>query len=188
MKRIKDIIILALFVWIVLLFTCNKSDSGSTITSSDPIRVDSVYVIKTVTDTFDTTIYVPIASIPLVDTFYAYRDVTTHVYASEDSLLSYRVEVDSECYPEDVRIEYNVKQFTIKDSVNEKIYVRDSVHTKEVVIKSYLSAGAMVSGNDNNFGFAPMLSYNHKKGNSYSAGYDVINGTIMIGFTKRLFK
>jgi hypothetical protein len=188
MKRIKDVLILALFVWIILLFTCNKSDSEPVITTSETVRVDSVYIVTHTIDTFDRIIRVPVASAPITDTVFLYGDVSTYVYEKEDSLLSYKIEVDADCYPEDVRIEYNVKQFTIKDSVSEFIYVRDSSHTKEVIRKSYLSAGAMVSGSSNSFGFAPMLSYNHKKGNSYSAGYDVINGTIMIGFTKRLFK
>lgn len=181
MNRIKDILIVSLFVGIILLFTCNGSDeviSDPEIIEVEVFRTDSIHF----TDTIVKIVKVPVKSIPLIDTVYAYNDVVTHVYFQKDSLLSYRVEVDSECFPEDVRIEYDVNQFNVRDS----IYIRDSVHTKEQIKKSFLSAGAMLTGNQNSFGVAPMLTYSHKKGNNYSLGYDVINGSVMVGFTKKI--
>ena len=183
MSRIKDLVILGLFIWIILLFTCN-GEKGSV--EPEIIEVEKVRVVETHSiDTFIEIVKVPIKSIPLIDTFYTYNDVVTHVYSQKDSWLSYRIEVDSECFPEDVRIEYDVNQFNVRDSV----YIRDSVHTKEEIKKSFLSAGAMLTGSQivlNSFGVAPMITYSHKKGNNYSLGYDVINRSVMVGFTKKI--
>ena len=79
-------------------------------------------------------------------------------------------------------MEYNLLQIAISDSV----YVRDSVNVTRQIKKSFLSAGAMVTGSGSSFGFAPTFTYSHKKGNNYSVGYDLINGNVLIGFTKKI--
>jgi hypothetical protein len=184
MKDIRTYIILALFIWIVLFYTCNKPKTEYK--TIETVRVDSIRV----TDTLVKTIHVPITEvkyikeeplgIDLSDTNEFSSGLRRFYYRQKDSLLDASVYVDGDKRPQKVSLEYDLKQFTIHDS----IYIRDSTHVTER--KSFLSAGAMLTGNQNSFGFAPMLTYSHKKGNNFSAGYDVINQNFMVGFTKRL--
>jgi hypothetical protein len=186
MKDIKNYVIIALFAWIVFFYTCNKPKVNTDYKTIETLRVDSIRII----DTIEKTIHVPVKEVKYVketslgidlsDTNEFKTGLRTFYYQQKDSLLNASILVDAEKRPEKVSLEYDIKQFTIRDS----IYIKDSTHVKE--FKSYLSAGAMIIGSKNSFGFAPMLQYNHKKGNSYSVGYDVINGNISVGFTKKI--
>jgi hypothetical protein len=167
------------------MFTCNKSDSEPIETKV--YRTDSIYVY--ITDTIEREIHVPYAVVPLtsideeVDTNYLGQTLSTYYYTKQDSLLTSSIAVTSTCYPEDVKLEYDLKQFTIHDTVS--TYIRDSVY-QEGTPKSFLSAGATILGGKESFGFAPQLMYSHKKGNNYSLGYDLINGNVMVGFSKKI--
>jgi hypothetical protein len=143
------------------------------------IRVDSVY--NHTTDTFVRKIYVQTKSIQYIDSSKIDSVSNGYIYEGKDSLLNYSIFVQSKERPFDVKLKYDVKQFTIHDSVN--VYVKDSVYNE--VRKSYMSAGAIIQGG-NKFGFSPVISYNHKKGNSYFVGYDLFNKNLQIGFTKRI--
>ena len=185
MKDVKTILILVLTLVIIFLFTCNKSKVVTNTVTNETIRVDSVRI----TDTIVKTIHVPLKEIQYVhsfidlsDTNEFFNDLYTYQYSQKDSLLEANILVKAENRPQSVKLEYDLKQFTIHDS----IYVRDSTHTKEIINKSFLSVGATIVGNKTYFGFAPQLTYSHKKGNNYSLGYDVINGNIHVGFTKKL--
>ena len=183
MKDIRTYIILALFIWIVLFHTCNKPKTEYK--TIETVRVDSVRV----TDTIEKTIHVPITEvkyikeeplgIDLSDTNEFSTGLRRFYYRQKDSLLDASIYVDSDKRPQKVSLEYDLKQFTIHDS----IYIRDSTHVTER--KSFLSAGVMLTGSKNSFGFAPQLLYNHKKGNAYGVGYDVINGNLNVSFYKK---
>lgn len=184
MKRIKDIIIIALFTWIVLFYTCNKP---KVITETKTVtRVDSLFF----RDTIEKIVEIPRTKLILVDStrnkpiLSDFNDSSifssTYYYNHKDSLLDATIYVENDKRPLNVDFSYKMKQFTLKDSV----YVRDSVYQEAK--KSFMSVGATVLGSKNSFGFAPMLQYNHKKGNNYSFGYDVINGNFHVGFTKKL--
>jgi len=152
-----------------------------------------------VTDTVDRWIKVPYAVVPeitaptyvfnddqmdLRDTNVFASEIDTFYYGKKDSSLHYNIRVYGEVKPVSLEMEYEILERNIRDS----IYVRDSVYTAEVLKKSFLSAGAMITGSENSFGFAPMMTYSHKKGNNYSLGYDIVNGNLMFGFTTKLFK
>lgn len=173
--KLKDLIIIALVVVIIFLFTCNKSKTEYITT--EVIRVDSLRVI----DTVERILSVPIASVPIHDTIYLNDTLKRYHYGKSDSLLTYNIYVDSECKPEKVGFEYDIKNFTIIDSV----YIRDSVHTLQMP-KSYVSLGVTMLGNKDNFGFVPSAFYNHKSGNNFGVGYDVMNGNIHLAYLKKL--
>jgi len=184
MKDVRTYIILALFVWIVLFYTCNKPKTEYK--TIETVRVDSIRVV----DTVEKTIKVPITEvkyikeipvgIDLSDTNEFKTGLRRFYYRQKDSLLDASIYVNSEIRPQKVSLEYDIKQFTIHDS----IYIRDSTHTIER--KSFLSTGVMLTGNKNSFGFSPMLIYSHKKGNNFGVGYDLINNNLAVSFTKRL--
>lgn len=185
MKDLKTILILALVLVIIFLFTCNKPKVVTNTVTNETIRVDSVRI----TDTIVKTIHVPLKEVEYIYSNIDFSDTNefniglrTFYYNSKDSLLNASILVKANERPESVKLEYDLKQFTIHDS----IYVRDSTHTKEIINKSFLSVGATIIGNQTYFGFAPQLTYSHKKGNNYSLGYDVVNGNIHVGFTKKL--
>ena len=193
MKRAKDFIILGLFACIVFLYTCNKPKVVTNTVTKTITRIDSLVV----TDTIDRWIKVPYAVVPeikpptytfnddrmdLRDTSVFLSEVDTFYYGEKDSSLRYSIRVYGKTKPIGVDLEYEFLERTIKDS----IYIRDSVYTAEVLNKSFLSAGAMIVGNRNSLGFAPMITYSHKKGNNYSIGYDVVNKNLMVGFTKKI--
>ncbi len=195
----KNIIILGLFVWIVLLFTCNGGGKDPIIKEVVTTRVDSFNVVTHTIDTFDTVIYVPYAVVPeivpentnpdlmdLSDTSVFNTEVQTFYYGNKDSLLNYNIRVYSSVKPEMLEMEYNLLSRTIKTNTHDSTYIRDSTNTKEIIKKSFLSAGAMLSGGNSDLGFAPMLTYSHKKGNNYSLGYDILNQRVMVGFTKKI--
>jgi hypothetical protein len=168
----------------VLFYTCNKPKTEYK--TIETVRVDSIRV----TDTLVKTIHVPITEvkyikeeplgIDLSDTNEFKAGLRRFYYRQKDSLLDASIYVDATERPQKVSLEYDIKQFTVLDSV----YIRDSTHVIER--KSFLSAGAMLTGNQNSFGFAPTVFYHHKKGNNYGINYDIINKTVGFTFTKRI--
>ena len=175
--KIEYILILGLFAYIIFMSTCNTS-KDIPITTIETIRTDSIHTI----DTLEVIVRVPYASTPLIEHVYINDTLNAFIYAKKDSLLSYEITVESECKPHDVKIKYDLTSLTIRDS----IYIRDSVHTKEIIKKSFLSFGGQVIGNKNNFGFSTQLFYNHKSGSNFGLGYDVINGNLHFTYTKKL--
>ena len=180
MKDIKNYVIIALFAWIVFFYTCNKPKVNTEYKTIETLRVDSIRIIDTIVEKVSNTIVKT-----QTDTIFSYYNDFNQLihefhYNPKDSSLKANIIVFAQDKPDSISFSYDFDKLTIKDSV----YIKDSTHVKE--FKSYLSVGAMVIGSQNSFGFAPMLQYNHKKGNSYSVGYDVINGNISIGFTKKI--
>ncbi len=189
MKDLKTYIILGLFACVILMYTCNSSPIIPDPEIKVVTRVDSIYV----TDTISVWKYHPVAEVPeiendsddhmdLSDTSVLHSDTNIFYYGKKDSSLHYNIKVFSKEKPVKVQMDYSLLETTIHDS----IYIRDSVDVTRQIKKSFLSAGATVIGGRNSFGFAPTLTYSHKKGNNYSIGYDIINGTVMIGFTKKI--
>ena len=188
MKDIKTLIILGLLVWVVLLSTCNSSDPlEPEIITNETVRVINTHTVDTIIEK----IRVPYAVVPLVNVEPVFNidlsdtsefSTNTYTYTKKDSLLSYEIKVDGECEPVNVRIKYDLNQFTIRDST----YIRDSTHVKEALRKSFMSAGVIVTAGKEDFGFAPSLSYNHKKGSSFLLGYDLINKRVAFGFHKKI--
>jgi len=184
--KIKDIIIIVLGVIIVFLFTCKGEPKPVKTITKTVTRVDSVRVI----DTLERIVRVPIKEVPLIepkgmdlsDTNEFNEGLRTFHYGASDSLLKYNIYVKSDIKPLSVQMEYDLKQFTIHDS----IYIRDSIHVKEEIKKSFLSVGGQVIAGGGYFGVAPMLVYSHKKGNNFGLGYDVINNNLQVQFTKRI--
>lgn len=156
-------------------------------------RTDSVYIHTT--DTITNTIHVPFYSVPYInhdrmdlsDTNVFHVELkdtllNTYVYSEQDSLLDYEIRVDATIRPSDVRIKYDLKNFTIHDTIS--TYVKDSVY--ELDTRSFLSIGANIGGSKNSFSFTPTLMYNHKRNNTYIIGYDLINKSYIIGFSKKI--
>lgn len=173
------IIIVVLAIIIIFLSTC--TDKPVEYIPIKIFRTDSLYIRTT--DTFTNIVHVPIKSIPLTDTIYLNGLLNTYIYTEEDSLLSYDIRVDATVEPSNVRFQYDLKNFTIRDSVY--LYVRDSVY-QEAPIKSYVSFGGTILGGTNQFGVVPQLFYNHKSGNNIGLGYDPINQNIHITFLKKI--
>jgi hypothetical protein len=180
--KLKDFIIIALAFVIIYLCTCNRPET--IVETKTVTRVDSLYFRDTIVQTIKIPktelIYVNAIQperLDLSDTNVFY---STYVYEHRDSVLEATISIEANERPLKAELEYNFKQFTLKDSV----YVRDSVYQEAV--KSFMSVGATLVGSKNSFGFCPQLQYNHKKGNTYSVGYDLINGNFHVGFTKKL--
>ncbi len=184
--KIEYLIILGLFIYIAFISTCNTKPEPI-VKTVETIRTDSIRVY----DTIKTVLKVPYEIVPLKevkpfkgidlsDTSVFTANVYT--YAKKDSLIDYEIEVESECEPYFVRMKYDLTQVTILDSV----FIRDSVHTKEIIKKSFMSFGGQVIGNKNYFGFAPQLYYHHKSGSNFGLGYDLINDNIHLTYTKKI--
>jgi len=174
--KTRNLIIIILVVIIVLLSTCSKKPQ--TIIETEEVEVFTV--VHTI-DTFYETIVTPPKTIKIHDTIHLYGNINTYVYEGSDSLIDYRVEVDSETYPTDVRLGWELNIPIIVE------YQRDSVHTIRTLLpRSFMSAGLNLCGNDTYFGIVPNLNYQHKKGNTYSLGYDPINKIYMVGFKKKI--
>ena len=175
--KLKDLIIVGLFLVIIYLFTCNKPNTvvkEKTVRFTDTIvEVDTIVneIVKNhynISEIHDTIVF---KDVPLgLDTFY---------YPIKDSLLEATITAYSIERPY-INFDYKLKQFEIK----ERTLIKDSVYTEK--IKSYLSVGAMLVGSKNSFGFAPQIQYNHNSGNNLGVGYDVINRNINISYTKKL--
>ena len=190
--KTKDFIIIGLALVIFYLSTCNKpqtietektehyKDSTTTITiDSSEIegshknltaiqKRDSIITKDSTVLVYDT---IPVEAIPLgLDTFY---------YNIKDSLLEAKITAFSKERPY-IDFDYKMKSFEIK----ERTIIKDSVYHERV--KSYLSAGVMLTGSQSSFGFAPQLQYNHKTGINVGIGYDIINRNYHLGFTKRI--
>ena len=183
--KLEHLLIIGLFAYIVFIQTCNTKPEPI-IKTVETVRIDSVRVY----DTIKSVLKVPYSIVPLTDvkplkgidlSDTAVFTANTYTYAKKDSLLSYEIEVESECEPYFVRMKYDINQFTILDSV----FIRDSTHVKEIIKKSFVSfGGSVIGGND--FGFAPQLFYHHKQGANFGIGYDVINKNYHFTFTKRI--
>lgn len=184
--KLEHLVILGLFIYVVFLSTCNNDPKVIT------KEVDRE-VIRTVhTHSIDTFIQIvkgKHTNIPLniPNTHFRIDLGDTNVFSDKyyypikDSLLEATIIVNSKDQPDSVGIKYDLKSFTIRDS----IYLRDSVYIKEQILKSYMSAGASIYGG-NNFGFIPTVFYNHKSGNNYGLGYDLFNQNIHFTYVKRL--
>jgi len=176
--KINHIIIIVLGLIIFYLTTCNSKPQQTKIITKTEIRVDSIKVI----DTIETILRVPTASVPIVDTIYLDGLLNTYTYAKKDSLLDYEIRVDATKRPNDVRIKYDLKNFTVLDST----YIRDSVYVKEQIKKSSMSFGGSIIANKTTFGLAPSLFYNHKSGSSFGLGYNIFGGEIMVTYVKKI--
>jgi len=175
--KTKDFIIIGLALVIFYLFTCNKPQTietektvrfTDTITEVDTLVKEIVrdhYNIREIHDT------ITIKAIPLgLDTF---------SYPIKDSLLNGTIIAFAKERPF-INLDYKMKSFEIK----ERITIKDSVYHERV--KSYLSAGVMLTGSQSSFGFAPQLQYNHKTGINVGIGFDFFNKNYHLGITKRI--
>jgi hypothetical protein len=156
METIKNAYILLATVVIILLsvFTCTKEPclvNGEVISSTtkiDSIRTHSEHY----KDSIDEWVHHAYVEVPEITPEEEYHEpffppirehapesilsvsedtsktLRTFYYGKEDSLLKYNIRIIGECKPKKVEMEYDVKKVTIKDSV----YVRDSVHVKQV--------------------------------------------------------
>lgn len=165
----------------MLMSTCNSSPVIEK--PVEVIRTDSIYVHTT--DTITNIIKVPIKTIEYIDSTTIDSTLNGYSYGGQDSLLTYSIWVESKERPIDVKLEYELKNFTISDTIYE--YVRDSVY-QEAPIKRKVSLGAVLSGSINSFGFSPMIDYQDRKDNTFKVGYDVIQKQYRIGYSKTIFK
>jgi len=175
--KIKDFIIIALVVLIAYLYTCNKQ---GTVVSEKIVRfTDTIIEVDTLINEVVKNHYnlreihdtIVLTEVPLgLDTFY---------YNIQDSLLEAKITAFSNERPY-INFDYKLKNFEIKTNT----LIKDSVYHEKV--KSYLSVGAMITGSQNSFGFAPQIQYNHNSGNNFGIGYDLINNNLNISFYKRV--
>lgn len=183
--KIENLLIIGLFAYIVFISTCNTKPEPI-IKTIETVRVDSVRVYDTIKSVLKVPYSIvplkevkPLKGIDLSDT--AVFTANLYTYAKKDSLLSYEIEVESECEPYFVRMKYDINQFTILDSV----FIRDSTHVKEQIKRSFMSfGGSVIVGKD--FGFAPQLVYSHKSGSNFGLGYDLINKNYHFTYTKKI--
>lgn len=178
--KTSHIIIIILAIVIILLSTCGDS-SQNVNTPAKVYRTDSIYVHTT--DTVINTIKVPYKIVEYIDSTKIDSTLNGYGYGGTDSLLTYTIFVESEVRPVDVKLKYELKNFTIYDSVY--VYVRDSVY-QEGEIKSFMSLGGTILGGKNNFGILPQIFYNHKSGNNFGVGFDPLNGNLHITYSKKL--
>lgn len=181
--KIEHLLILGLFIYIVFIQMCNKpKEVKPEIITTTITRVDSFYVTDTLVKHHTKYIsYVPQVNfnIDLSDTSVFHN---VFYYKQKDSLLEATILVHSEHKPDSIGLEYDLKSFTIRDS----IYIRDSTDTKEIIKRSYMSFGGQLIGNKDYFGFAPQIFYNHKSGSNFGLGYDLVNSNIHLTYTKKL--
>ena len=179
--KLEHLVILGLFIYVVFLSTCNSKPIDPKIITKEVVRVDSVHTTDTIVKhhtKYITNIPNSNFNIDLSDTN-VFND--KYYYPIKDSLLEATIIVNAKDKPDSVGIKYDLKSFTIRDS----IYLRDSVYIKEQILKSYMSAGASIYGG-NSFGFIPTIFYNHKTGNNFGVGYDLFNKNFHITYSKRL--
>ena len=182
-NNISYLIIIVLFIYIVLMHSCNGDnkefkDSKTVVTEVIVTKTDTIYVdvVKKnlpiyILDSIRDTIYINKDVIPNgLDTFYSGID---------DSLISALVTVYASERPF-IDFDYKIKTFntTTEKTIKERVIVNNS--------KSYLSIGGVIYGNEYTFGAAPLITYNHKRGNTYGIFYDVLNKNIGLTFTKKI--
>jgi hypothetical protein len=176
--KIEHILILALGIIIIYLSTCTSNPVIEK--PVEVIRTDSIYVHTT--DTITNIIHVPFKTIEYIDSTTIDTTLNGYSYGGNDSLLSYSIWVESKERPKNVKLEYDLKNFTIHDTIS--TYVRDSVY--ELDNKSYFSIGANIGGSKDAFSFSPTLMYHRKRNYTATIGYDVINNMYIVGFSKKL--
>lgn len=161
--KLKDYIIIGLFIFIAYLWQCRKSIVKENI--KEVRTTDTIYCSDTIVNYITKEHFnVKLDTIILNDT-----SINTYLYKIRDSLLEASILAYSNERPK-IDFKYTLKNYEIKDT----ILIKDSVY-KEGEIKSCVLIGAEISGNKNNFGFSPSLTYSHKKGVNYSLRYDLIN-------------
>ena len=166
--KLKDYIIIGLFIFIAYLWQCRKpivKENIKEVRTTDTIYSSDTIVNYITKEHFN----VKLDTIILNDT-----SINTYLYKIKDSLLYASIIAHSQMRPK-IDFKYTLKNYEIKDT----ILIKDSVY-KEGEIKSCVLIGGELSGNRNNFGFGPSLTYSHKKGVNYSLRYDVINN--IVGF------
>lgn len=101
------------------------------------------------------------------------------VYEKQDSLLNYQIIVTSLERPDKVNIKYDLKNFTIRDSV----YVRDSISTQEIqkvrVNQLYVGPEAIVYPNFRGVFFS--ADFISKNGWQFEAGAGLLNDKTIAG-------
>lgn len=175
--KIKDLIIIGLFLFIAYLWQCRKPIVKETLKE---VRItDTIYssdtIVNYITNEHFNLVPVVISDtnrgIDLSDTSLFW---STYLYKIQDSLLDASIIAHSQMRPK-IDFKYTLKNYEIKDT----ILIKDSVY-REGEVKSCVLIGSELSGNKNNFGFSPSLTYSHKKGVNYSLRYDIINN--IVGF------
>lgn len=178
MKNIKTYIIIGLVIIIVILSQCrNNTNVPNTVTFRDTIiKIDTI--VKTITK-HHTNLPVYIHDTILLNTPIDTNKIySTYVSKVNDSLLQATITVKAENRPF-ISMKYTLKNYEI----NSTTLIKDSTHT-EAEIKRTFGLGALLKGNENNFGFIPMIEYNDRKNNSFKGGYDVINKDYYVGYIK----
>jgi len=82
--KIEYLIIIGLVVYIILLSTCNSKPVETKETKV--FRTDSIYVY--ITDTIESIVRVPMASVEIHDTVYLYGSTHNYIYWKHDSLYN----------------------------------------------------------------------------------------------------
>jgi len=177
--KIEHIIILALFVYVLFLSMCNSPEvvtetvverySDTTITHDTVIKEIAKHHWHVQPSNTDTVFLTP-EYIATLDTF---------IFNINDSMLDARITALSKSQPI-INLSYKVKQFEIKESV----LIKDSVVVER--LKNQYFIGALIGGNQNSFMFAPKIDMLAKNGFLYSAGYDVINKTVILCVGKKI--
>lgn len=174
--KTSHIIIIVLAIVIILLSTCNSNPvitkAGKTITRVEH-SWDTVYIehTNTITKTKHDTV---------IEYYNDFNQLMREFhYEIKDSLLDGSIIIFNKTPIDSLVFDYKAEIPVITE------YIRDSVY-QEGEIKSFMSFGGQIIGGGNYFGVAPMLTYSHKKGNNYLLGYDVLNGNVMVGFTKKI--
>lgn len=173
--KLKDHILIGLFILIAYLWQCRQPIIKEII--KEVRTTDTIYSSDTVVNYITKEHFnVKLDTIILNDTSLFWG---TYLFKIKDSLLDAEIIANSQTRPK-INFKYTLKNYEIKDT----ILIKDSVY-KEGEIKSCVLVGAEISGNKNNFGFSPSLTYSHKKGVNYSLRYDLINNIIGVKVEKK---
>jgi hypothetical protein len=191
-KEIKNILILALFIVIVILLFqvgCNKPEPE--IVAPAP---DSVIVSDTVWAT-DTTYLLPTVKKPEWDTVYK---IDTLEYAGDPEDLFFTREYNDSLSDTNQTVFYHARTFGMLDSLaisyklkipikitNTTTITNTNIVTK--IPKFSIYTGLEVGGNTSTFSLSPIITLNIKN-NSLSYRYGVLDKTHNIGVGIKLFK
>lgn len=179
--KIEHIIIAGLFAWILSLSMCNDQ---KTITKKERV----VFHSRDTTVVHDTIIrevqkhhwHVTPSNVPVVEyTPEQIAKMDTFNFRINDSILTANINAIATAQPI-INFDYKVKHFEIKTET----IIKDSLVVEP--LKNEIGIGAFVGGGQNQFMFAPKVSFHRKNKWTYTVAFDVIGKNVMIGCEKKL--
>jgi hypothetical protein len=185
----KNTLVIAPWIAIVVIliwFTqCQKQPKCPEVVNTS----DTITQVDTVTVTGQTVYYPSPYEIIHHDTAYRTVDTAKIVsnYLDENKYKLLIVDDTNARIELFATVQYNL----LKEYRTDAVYYP---HTKTITNTEYITTpkrnkmlgGLILSGNAQSFGAAPVLGLKTKKDNIFLAGYDVLNGTIQVGYMAKI--